>query len=111
LTKLITDEMVEDALEYLAKSSELIAAARAMRLRSEFERKQIRSRLFLSAEGTVAFKDAYSESHPDYVAACNKEIEAAERDELYRSERSTAETIIEAWRTESSNLRAGNSFK
>jgi len=50
--------MVENALEYLAKSSELIAAARALRLRAEFERKQVRSRLFLSAEGTVAFKEA-----------------------------------------------------
>ena len=90
MTKLISDEMVENALEYLAKSSELIAAARALRLRAEFERKQVRSRLFLSAEGTVAFKEAYSESHAEYVVACQKEIEAAEKDELYRFERSTA---------------------
>ena len=43
-TKLVADEAIEEALEYLATSSETAAAARAARLRGEFERKRISER-------------------------------------------------------------------
>lgn len=111
-TKLISDEVIEEALQYLSTSSETAAAARAARLRGEFERKRIRSRLILqSNEKTLGLRECWAECHPDYVAACESELKAYEADEYYRNKRNACDAIIEAWRTESSNNRAGSSFK
>ena len=111
-TKLVADEAIEEALEYLATSSETAAAARAARLRGEFERKRIRSRLILqSNEKTMGMKEAWAECHPDYVDACEKELTAVEADEYYRNKRNACDAILEAWRTENANNRAGSSFK
>lgn len=111
-SKLIADEAIEEALNYLATSADIAAAARAARIRGEFERKRVRSRLILqSNEKTMGLKEAWAECHPDYVAACEKEIEAVEADEFYRNKRNACDAIIEAWRSEQANNRAGSSFK
>lgn len=111
-TKLIADEAIEEALQYLATSSEMAAAARAARLRGEFERKRVRSRLILqSNEKTMGMKEAWAECHPDYVSACEAELKAFEADEYYRNKRNACDAIIEAWRSEQANNRAGSSFK
>lgn len=110
--KLIADEAIEEALNYLSTSSEMAAAARASRLRAEFERKRIRSQLILqSNEKTLGLREAWAECHQSYADACEKEIIAVEHDEYYRNKRNACDAIIEAWRTESSNNRAGSSFK
>lgn len=111
-TKLISDEAIEEALQYLSTSAETAAAARAARLRGEFERKRVKSRLVLqSNEKTVGLKEAWAECHPDYVAACEAEVKAFEADEYYRNKRNACDAILEAWRTENANNRAGSSFK
>lgn len=42
MAKLITDDMIEAALQFLATASEPTAASRGQRLRKEFARKRIR---------------------------------------------------------------------
>lgn len=112
MRRLITDEMLEVALEYLATSSEQIAAARANRLRAEFKRKRIRAKLILqSNQPSAVAREAWAEAHELYHEACEEEVKAVEADELSRSERNKAETIIEAWRTENANQRAGQQFR
>ena len=111
-TKLIADEAIEEALNYLATTSETAAAARAALLRSQFERKRVRSRLVLqSNEKTVGLKECWAECHPDYLDACEAELKAYEADEYYRNKRNACDAIIEAWRSEQANNRAGSSFK
>ena len=110
--KLITDEWIEQALEYLANASELTAAARGQRVRAEFTRKQVRARLMLmSPESSAAMREAWAECHADYIAACEDEAKAVEADEWHRSQRNKADTVIEAWRTEQASHRAGGKFQ
>jgi len=112
VTRLVTDEMVEEALNYLSVSSDHIAAARAMRLRAEFKRKRVRAKLILeSNQPSATMREAWAEAHSLYHQACEEEVEAVEVDERARSERNKAETVIEAWRTENANQRAGQQFR
>lgn len=110
--RLISDAWIEDALNYLATSSEQTAAARANRVRAEFNRKQVRARLILrSPETSVAMRDAWAESHDEYIAACDAEVSAIETDEWHRAQRNKCDAIIEAYRTEQASLRAGGKFQ
>lgn len=114
MSKLVTDDMVEAALDYLAKASQEGASARANRLRAEFKRKRLRSKLILEAPPTctsATLREAWAEAHPDYLLACEDEVKWTEQDELHRGERNRADVIIEAWRTENANNRAGGNFR
>lgn len=112
MPKLITDDAIEEALNYLATNAETAAAARGGRLRAEFERKRVKSRLILqSNEKSLGLKEAWAECQQEYVDACEKEVIALEADEYYRNKRNACDAIIEAWRTENANQRAGSSFK
>jgi hypothetical protein len=109
---LISDQWIEEALEYLATSTDQIASARAQRVRAEFNRKQIRAALMLkSLESSAAMREAWAESHSDYKEACEQEAQAVEADEWHRSQRNKCDTIIEAWRTEQASQRAGSKFQ
>ena len=104
--------MVEEALNYLATSSDHGAAARAMRLRAEFKRKRVRAKLILESNQPSAIaREAWAEAHALYHEACEEEVRAVEADEQARAERNKAETIIEAWRTQNANQRAGSQFR
>lgn len=112
MSRLVTDEMVEEALNYLATSSDHIAAARAMRLRAEFKRKRVRAKLILdSNQPSAVTREAWAEAHPVYHEACEEEVRAVEADEHARAERNKAETIIETYRTEEATRRAGSNLR
>jgi len=111
-SRLIENQWVEDALQYLATSTDQTAAARASRVRAEFNRKQTKARLVLrSPESSVAMRDAWAESHLEYITACEEEVAAVEADEWHRAQRNKCDTIIEAWRTEQASHRAGSKFQ
>lgn len=112
MTRLVTDAMVEEALNYLSVSSDHIAAARAMRLRAEFKRKRVRAKLILeSNQPSAIMREAWAEAHSLYYEACEDEVKAVEADEHARAERNKADTVIEAWRTQEATHRAGSQFK
>jgi hypothetical protein len=104
--------MLEAALDYLATASEHIAAARATRLRAEFKRERVKAKLMLqSNQSSAPMKKAWAEAHEVYFEACEEEVKAVQADEKAREERNKANTIIEAWRTENANRRAGDQFR
>ena len=111
--KLITDDMVQDALNHLALSSEGEASARAMRERLDFDRKQVRSANVLQAHhmSSATMREAWAETQSNYIEACTRFCDAIERDELMRSKRNTCIVIIDAWRTQNANERAGKDFR
>ena len=112
MSRLVTDEMMEEALNYLATSSESIALARAKRLRAEFKRKRVRAKLILESNQSSAIaREAWAEAHQLYHEACEEEVTAVEADEYARSERNKADTIIETYRTEEATRRAGQNFR
>jgi hypothetical protein len=102
----IKDETVHAAFDMLEGHAQPAAAARAMRERREDERRAAKARAFLSAEGSVAERDAKSVLDENYRQACERFYAAVEADEEYRNQRSKCEAIIEAWRTVQSNFRA-----
>lgn len=111
--KLITDDMVQNSLLHLAVASEHEAAARAMRERLDFERKRIRATNILNATHmpNASMREAWAETQPNYAAATDKYCDAIEKDELLRSKRNTCIVIIDAWRTQNANDRAGKDFR
>lgn len=113
MSALITDDAIEAALLHLSTSSEQEAAARATREKMDFIRKRERSMNILKAtsQPNALMREAWAEVQANYVDACNKYVEAIERDEFLRSKRNTAIVIIDAWRTEQSSLRAGKDFR
>jgi hypothetical protein len=56
-------------------------------------------------------REAWAEAHDLYAEVCEAEALAVEADEFHRNERNKADSIIEAWRTESASQRAGSNFR
>jgi hypothetical protein len=109
---LVTDKMVEDALQWLARSDELAAGAKANRVRMEHRREMVRAKLMLESNETSDNKRrAWAECQPRYVEAVENEADAVEADETHRNKRNTCNAIIEAWRSEQANKRAGSNFR
>jgi hypothetical protein len=112
MTKFITDQMMEEALDFLAMSSEHLAQARANRVRAEHARKRVRANLILnSLEKSVVLREADAETDQRYAEAVDAECEMIRLDEYYRAERNRCDAIIEAWRSEQANARAGQKFQ
>lgn len=112
MSRLVSDDMMSAALTWLATSSRECAAARGMKSRREFGRRQIRARLIQeSDERSASARESWAECHPDYIAACDAEAEAVEADEFFRCERNKCDAIIETFRTEQASLRAGSNFR
>lgn len=108
---LVEDYMMQAALEYLATNTHAAAAAKAERVRAEHGVKQAKARAFMQAEGPVAQRDAEAIASDEYAEAVEREAQAVEQDEWHRNQRTKADAIIEAWRTENANKRAGNNFR
>lgn len=109
---LVTDAMVSAALEYLAQNTMASAKAKADRVMAEHERKIVRARLISQSEETTASaREAWAESHDDYIASCKAEADAVLRDEYHKAARIKADAIIEAWRTENANIRAAEKVR
>ena len=103
---LVTDDMVSAALNYLSTSTMDSAKAKADRVMAEHNRKRVRAQLILDSEQTTAgLREADAEASQWYLEACQQERDAVERDEYHRAARIKADAIIEAWRTESANVR------
>lgn len=112
MTQFISDDMMEEALTFLATHSSLGAEARSDRFKAEHARKRVRANLILSSEEkTSAMKEAWAEQHELYAEAVNNEADAIRNDEYLRAERNRADAVIEAWRSEQANQRAGSNFK
>lgn len=105
---MITDEQVESALDYLRDTAKGAAIARAQSKTLEkylgvveAQQKSLQRGLSNGAAQDVA------RSSPEYKAALEGWNEAVRKDCEYTMLREAASSRIEAWRTMSSNERAG----
>lgn len=104
---LVPDTDVQTAFDWLREHHDSSAAAKARRVRAEHGVKRVRARLMRESHAkTQGEREAWAIDHPDYEAACEEEAKAVEADEWHRWGRAKAEMLIEAWRTEQSNIRA-----
>ena len=102
---IVSDQMVQDAFDWLHNHAESAASAKAEKIRAEYGVKATRARLFKEFEGTVAERQAWADCDMTTQEAYEREALAVETDEFHRVNRSKCEAIIEAWRTEQANLR------
>lgn len=109
---IVTDDMVEKALEYLGQDPHPIATARGDLTRAENDKKIIPARLWAVVPGsTIADKKAAAEAHPDYVNACEREQRAVRELEQARAKQQWANTAIEVWRSDQANARAAEKVR
>lgn len=108
---IVDDRKVEIALEYLNADPAPVALARKEVTDAENKCKRIYARAFLEAEGPVEARKAQAEIEHDYVTAKDEESEAMGRLENERAKVRGAEMLIEAWRTEQSNIRAAERIR
>jgi hypothetical protein len=103
----ITEEEVEDALEYLRTHAVPAAQARANREYVSEYRKTIKAKImqeYRSLPIGAQEREAYAD--PRYVEYLNAIREAVEADEKHTFLRAAAMARLDCWRTQSSNERA-----
>jgi len=103
---LVTEKMVQAAFDWLQENAGPAAKAKAEKIKAEHATKKTRAMMFLEAEGNNAEREASAISSQEVQDAIDAEAEAVRQDEWFRNQRGRAEALIEAWRTESSNIRA-----
>jgi hypothetical protein len=112
MTRLVTEDMVSNALQILAETAEKAASAKAMLVRAEHEVKRVKARMVLqSSAGTLGLREADAVASDEVREAVRHEANAAQIYEHLRLLRSNAEAVIEAWRTESASIRAAERIR
>ena len=93
------------AVDFIRDNAPVYAKAKAQRVYLEEFRKSKKSLLLLDAPpGTVADREAFAYSHPDYIALLEALKTAVEVEEAARWGMVAAQARVEVWRsTEASN--------
>ena len=106
---MITQEKHDWALEILIDREEKASKARAAHEFESDRKKVIFAELVLKAPPEMksqGAKETWAYSHPDYLAHLDHIREIASEDYKLRDRRSAAKAIIDAWQTQSANMRA-----
>lgn len=108
---MLPQEAVDMAFEWLLKSSEEIAAARANKIRKDYQARRVFARLYLKASGNVEARKMWATDHEEYAQAMENVAISEEVWERAQDQRNRATLIIEAWRTQSASQRALGSMR
>lgn len=104
---MISDDQIEQALDWLVKNATPAAQARANRVYCEEYRKSIKADLMgHKASDSLGAQERYAYSHPEYKQHLLALREAVEQDERMRWLLVAAEAKVEAWRSFQANARA-----
>ena len=104
---MISEERLEKALSYLARSDESCAELKGEVCRKEYLCKLARSRGFLVASGSVEQRKAEAETSEDVQKAEDELAQAIVVFEKVKAKRQTEELICEVWRSVNANRRQG----
>lgn len=104
-----SDEYIETLLHEYRERIPLYAKAKAIRVHLEHFRKSDLARLRIEAEQlgkkTVADRDDYARTHPDYMQLLEELKDATEKEEGYRLGLKSREMQLELYRTQQANAR------
>lgn len=106
---MISEKMVEKALETMRTKAGELAKAKAERIHCEQFRKSKKALLFNSAPSTcttIADKENYAYSHPEYIELLDALKIAVEQEEELKWKMAAAEAYVEVWRTQEATNRA-----
>jgi hypothetical protein len=101
----ITQQRMEEALEYLSDTDEPCAALRADMERAEWKAKRTKSAIFQISTGSVAERNAVADTSTDTEAAYEKYFKAMQEHDAMKNRRATEAIVFEAWRSLNSNRR------
>jgi len=101
----ITQERMEDALQFLSDTDESCAALRSDMERAEYRAKRTKSAVFTISTGSVAERTAMADTHPDTESAYEQYFKAMHEFEAMKNKRATESIVFEAWRSLNSNRR------
>ena len=97
---------LEHVLQKMRETAPLLAEAKAQRVYLEQFRKSKKAILFRDApEGTVGDREAYAYAHPEYLEILEGLKEAVQTEEELRWRMTTAQHLIDVWRTKSADRR------
>ena len=104
---MITDEKIEAALDYLSRTVDAAAEARAQKVQLTEGRKVIKAELMNQCnESSEAAKERFAYSHPDYKEYIVGLGTAIKNDAAHTFRRESYNATIEAWRTQQANIRS-----
>ena len=92
-------------MDFLAESDDVYAQEKMELERAEICRKRVRARIFQTADGTVAERQAIAETSPDTIAEDDRYIACIKAFETVRARRQRAELLIEVWRSINASQR------
>lgn len=101
----ITQERMEDALQFLSETDEPCAALRTDMERAEYRAKRTKSAVFKLSDGSVAERNALADTHTDTDVAYEEYFKAMREYEAMKNKRATESIVFEAWRSLNSNRR------
>lgn len=104
--RIVSDKAVEEALNDLALLDDKEARLKAARDYGETKAKEIYSRAFLTAEGTVAEREAVARTDAEYCAHIENLRNVIEQHQGVKNKRDTLTMVKEVWQTEQANLRS-----
>jgi len=99
---------MDECVEFLCASDIPYAEAKAKVKYLDKKLKVVKAQAFLSADGTMAEKDAKSRVDQSYQDAVEEYKDAVLDMETLGVERETINIRVEIWRTRSANSRKGN---
>lgn len=104
---MIDEGDIEKAVHWLLSSADEAAEAKGERIYCEEYRKSLKAIIASECnETSEAAKERHAYAHPRYQEHLERLKQAVIRDETMRARRAAAEMKIEAWRTQSSNMRS-----
>jgi collagenase-like PrtC family protease len=104
----IDQQRAEKALDYLAHTDEVCAKAKSYMQGLEKQEKTLLAVEILKVEGTQQHKEATARVTESYRNWTKQYEEAVYDFEVLRNRRTTAELLIEFWRSLNANRRGGN---
>lgn len=104
----ISQDDVEAALDYLAKSAKTYAEAKGRRVYLEEKRKIVKAAGFSQSEGTAGERESTAYLSGDYKQCIEDLRDAVIAEETMRAYRIAAEARVEVWRSLESSRRAAN---
>jgi hypothetical protein len=105
---MITDDDAEKANDFIRDNAALYAKYKADRVYLEQFRKTKKALLYSTqSHGSVADRESFAYSHPEYIKILDAIRTAVEAEETVRWQIEAASIKIDIWRTQQANNRGG----
>jgi hypothetical protein len=98
----------DKALRFLVETDEVAAKAKAYMIGLEKQEKTVLAVEILKCKGSVQERDAIARTSAGYKEWLSKYEGSVFDFEKLRNERNSEELLVECWRSENANRRAGN---